>query len=72
MINSPTELAEWDTFVAANNWHGGAALHIDTGMNRLGLTPEEAVAIAPRVQTEGHGFKLLRATSPAPKRPIIR
>jgi alanine racemase len=59
VINSTTELAEWDTFVASSNWRGGAALHIDTGMNRLGLTPEESVAIAPRVQAEGHGFKLL-------------
>jgi alanine racemase len=59
VINSTTELAEWDAFVAANNWQGGAALHVDTGMNRLGLTPEEAVAIVPRVQAEGHGFKLL-------------
>ena len=59
VINSPTELAEWDTFIAANNWDGGAALHIDTGMNRLGLTPEEAVAIAPRIQSGTHGFKLL-------------
>jgi alanine racemase len=60
VINSTTELAEWDTFVASSNWRGGAALHIDTGMNRLGLTPEEAVAVAPRVQSgEGHGFKLL-------------
>ncbi len=59
VINSPTELAEWDAFVAANNWRAGAALHIDTGMNRLGLTPEEAVAIAPRVQAVGHGFKLI-------------
>ena len=59
VINSPTELAEWDTFIAASNWDGGAALHIDTGMNRLGLTPEEAVAIAPRIQSGTHGFKLL-------------
>jgi alanine racemase len=59
VINSTTELAEWDTFVADNNWRGGAALHIDTGMNRLGLTPDESVAIAPRVQHEGHGFTLL-------------
>src|SRR5262245_55093985 len=29
VINSPTELAEWDAFVANNNWRGGAALHID-------------------------------------------
>jgi alanine racemase len=59
VINSPTELAEWDTFVTSNNWQGGAALHIDTGMNRLGLTLEESVAIAPRVQSANHGFSLL-------------
>ncbi|MCC6888884.1 MAG: alanine racemase [Hyphomicrobiales bacterium] len=60
VINSTTELAEWDSFVAAGNWEGGAALHIDTGMNRLGLTPEEAVAVAQRVQAgQAHGFKLL-------------
>jgi alanine racemase len=59
VINSVTELAEWDTFVATNNWREGAALHVDTGMNRLGLTPEESAAIAPRVHAEGHGFTLL-------------
>ena len=59
VINSTTELAEWDTFVASSRWRGGAAVHIDTGMNRLGLTPDEAVAIAPRVQREDHGFTLL-------------
>ncbi len=59
VINSPTELAEWDAFVSTNNWRGGAALHVDTGMNRLGLTPDEAVAIAPRIQSENHGFTLL-------------
>jgi alanine racemase len=59
VINSTTELAEWDAFVAINNWRGGAALHVDTGMNRLGLTVEEAVAVAPRLQSENHGFTLL-------------
>ena len=59
VINSTTELAEWDAFVAINNWRGGAALHVDTGMNRLGITVEEAVAIAPRLQSENHGFTLL-------------
>jgi alanine racemase len=59
VINSTTELAEWDAFVAISNWRGGAALHVDTGMNRLGLTIDEAVAIAPRLQSESHGFTLL-------------
>jgi alanine racemase len=59
VINSMTELAEWDTFVAARNWQGGAALHVDTGMNRLGISVDEAAALAPRVQTANHGITLL-------------
>ena len=59
VINSMTELAEWDTFVADRAWQGGAALHVDTGMNRLGVSPEEAAALAPRAQTQNHGIALL-------------
>jgi alanine racemase len=59
VINSPTELAEWDAFVATSGWQGGAGLHIDTGMNRLGLTVDEGVAIAARAKSEAHGFTLL-------------
>jgi alanine racemase len=59
VINSMTELAEWDAFVAAQDWHGGAGLHVDTGMRRLGITVDEAAALAPRAQTENHGIALL-------------
>jgi alanine racemase len=59
VINSATELAEWDAFTSAHGWQGGAALHVDTGMNRLGISPEEAAALAPRAQTENHGIALL-------------
>jgi alanine racemase len=59
VINSMTELAEWDAFVAGRAWEGGAALHVDTGMNRLGVSPEEAAALAPRAQTLSHGITLL-------------
>jgi alanine racemase len=59
VINGPAELAEWDAFVASSNWRGGAALHVDTGMSRLGLTPDEAAAVAARLQLENHGFTLL-------------
>src|SRR6202012_3063894 len=59
VINSMTELAEWDAFVAARNWRGGAALQVDTGLNRLGISAQEAEALAPRVQTENHGITLL-------------
>ncbi len=59
VINSTTELAEWDAFVGAHGWQGGAALQVDTGMHRLGITPDEAAALAPRAQTENHGIALL-------------
>jgi alanine racemase len=59
VINSTTELSEWDAFVSIKNWRGGAAIHVDTGMNRLGISPDEAVALAPRLQSASHGFTLL-------------
>jgi alanine racemase len=59
VINSTMELAEWDAFVATHNWRGGAALHVDTGMNRLGISAEEAAALALRLQSETHGITLL-------------
>ena len=59
VINSTAELAEWDAFVAAHHWRGGAAIHVDTGMNRLGISADEAAALAPRVQQENHGITLL-------------
>ncbi len=59
VINSTAELAEWDAFVTAHDWRGGAALHVDTGMNRLGISADEAAALALRVQHENHGITLL-------------
>src|SRR4051812_18912945 len=38
VIGDLNELAEWDVFCRRSGWSGGAAIHIDTGMNRLGLT----------------------------------
>ncbi len=58
-INSMVELAEWDAFVAAQGWRGGAALHVNTGMNRLGMPAEEAAALALRLQQVHHGISLL-------------
>jgi alanine racemase len=59
VINSTAELAEWDAFVAAQNWRGGAAIHVDTGMNRLGISADEAAALALRLKNENHGITLL-------------
>jgi alanine racemase len=59
VINSVAELAEWDAFVSASGWRGGAAIHVDTGMNRLGISVAEAAALASRLRNESHGFTLL-------------
>ena len=50
MIGDLNELAEWDVFCRRSGWSGGAAIHIDTGMNRLGLTVTEAQGIIPADQ----------------------
>jgi alanine racemase len=73
VIGSMVELAEWDAFVSANQWHGGAALHVDTGMNRLGISVNEAAALAPRIRSENHGITLLMshlACAEQPEHPL--
>ena len=52
VIGSLAQLAEWNAFVAATGWHGGAALQVDTGMNRLGLSFEEAMWLSQQPQGE--------------------
>jgi alanine racemase len=46
VIGSSAEFDEWRDFRAASGWSGGAALHFDTGMNRLGFSQDEAAAAA--------------------------
>ncbi len=73
VIGSMVELAEWDAFCSANQWHGGAALHVDTGMNRLGISVNDAVALAPRIRAENHGITLLMshlACAETPEHPL--
>jgi alanine racemase len=59
VIGTMAEYVEWDAFRNANGWRGGAALHFDTGMNRLGLTVEEAPTFAFRVKSPDHGIALV-------------
>lgn len=46
VLNSPTDLSTWEGF----GWDGEVprpcAVHLDTGMNRLGLSPAQALAFA--------------------------
>ena len=58
-IGDLNELAEWDVFCRRSGWSGGAAIHIDTGMNRLGLTLTEAQGIVPRINAGDHGITLV-------------
>lgn len=55
VLGSLAELTEWEGFVNASGWRGGAALHVDTGMNRLGLRIADAMTIAPRI-AKAHGL----------------
>src|SRR6478672_7539973 len=60
VIGNLGELAEWDAFRSVHGWSGGAALHFDTGMNRLGLGPEEAPGLAARMAAmPNHGITLV-------------
>ena len=59
VIGDLNELAEWDVFCRRSGWSGGAAIHIDTGMNRLGLTITEAQGIIPRINAGDHGITLV-------------
>jgi alanine racemase len=73
VIGNLAELAEWDAFRANAKWDGGAALHFDTGMNRLGLDINEAAAIAERIKLQNHGISLVMshfAASDEPDHPF--
>lgn len=46
VLGSTGEIARWRAFCADTREALPAALHVDTGMNRLGLSPAEAVNVA--------------------------
>jgi alanine racemase len=59
VINSSLELAQWDIFAKAAQWTGGCAVNVDTGSSKLGLSVEEANALAGRIQSPDHGINLV-------------
>src|SRR4030088_3449509 len=59
VIGDLNELAEWDVFCRRSGWAGGAAIHIDTGMNRLRLLIAAAQGIVPRINAGDHRIKLV-------------
>ena len=46
VLNSAEEIAEWASFCAARGEKLACAVHIDSGMNRLGLSAEEVDRVA--------------------------
>jgi alanine racemase len=59
VIGDLNELAEWDVFCRRSGWNGGAAIHIDTGIHRLGLTVTDAHGLIPRINAGDHGITLV-------------
>jgi alanine racemase len=58
-IGSLAEYVEWDAFRIGTGWRGLAALHFDTGMNRLGFALQEAPLFTTRVKMPDHGISLV-------------
>jgi alanine racemase len=59
VIGDLAELAEWDAFCKVNGFRGSTAIHIDTGMNRLGISIAEAQALSARAAQPDHGITLV-------------
>lgn len=63
VLGSGFEFDEWRAFRAASGWRGAAALHVDTGMNRLGFSRDEAGDLATRLGNyhlgNDHGVALM-------------
>jgi alanine racemase len=72
VIGSIEELTEWEAF-RAEGWEGSAALHIDTGMNRLGLSRDDLAQLDPRALARRAGLDLVMshfACSEEPSHPL--
>lgn len=46
VLSDAAQVEAWATYCAATGRRGPAIVHVDTGMNRLGLSPREALALA--------------------------
>ena len=59
VIGNLAELAEWDAFRKSSNWEGGAALHFDTGMNRLGFRLSETSVVRRMCDEVGYAPQMI-------------
>lgn len=58
VLGSMEEIAEWQDYVHATELPGEAALHVDTGMNRLGLSASDWGAAAALRRDNTLGFEI--------------
>ena len=70
VLGSLEELREWRMFAKKTGWRGGAALHIDTGMNRLGLSVEDAILLAQSIHADREGITLLMSHLACAETPV--
>lgn len=59
VLGSLEEITEWKAFVAESGADHGCAIHVDTGLNRLGLRTEEAIGLANGKAFDGYRISLL-------------
>jgi alanine racemase len=59
VLGSHEEILEWQSFSIQSGFIGAAALHVDTGMNRLGIRPDEALELHKNSGLTGINFQLL-------------
>jgi alanine racemase len=57
VLGSMAEIEEWEAHADASGEEAPAAIHIDTGMNRHGISLAEADALAPKLVTDEFTFK---------------
>ncbi len=66
VLGTPEEIIRW-----RDAGGGASALHVDTGMNRLGLSPAEVRTLAARNDWEGVGIDLLMSHLVSAEEPTI-
>ncbi len=57
VLGSMAEIEEWEAHADESGEEAPAAIHIDTGMNRHGISLAEAEALAPKLVTDEYTFK---------------
>lgn len=69
VIGGLNEFAEWEAYKQISGWRGGAAIHVDTGMNRLGFSSEDAQMVLPRMMVHDPGITLVMSHLAAAETP---